>query len=116
MKIRSVILGTVVFSVVTALVFFAVAVVSYFTDITASLTNILFYIGTALGVFLGAVSAARNSGTKVLFNSLAVSVMCILILVAVSFAVNGKVKMDMHFLTVSLASLLSGFLGAVAGK
>lgn len=116
MKIRSVLLGTVVSVLITAAAFFVIAAISYFTDVSASLTNILFYLSAAVGVFCGAFIAARKSKSKVLFHSLSVSILCLLLIVVFSFAINGTLKLDMHFLSVTAATLFAGFLGAIAGK
>lgn len=116
MKIRSVLLGTIISVFVILLLFLTVSVISYFTDVSASLTNILFYAGAAFGVFFGAFVAAKNCNGRVLFHSLAVSVLCLILLVVVSLTVNGKVNTDMHFLSVVLGTLFAGFLGALLGK
>ena len=116
MKIRSVLFGTVISALTIILVFFIIAAISYFTDVSASITNILFYACAAVGVFLGALVAAKKCDGRVLFHSLGVSVLCLLLLVLVSLAVNGGVNMDIHFLSVVFGTLFAGFLGALLGK
>ena len=116
MKVRSVLSGTLIASVIAVLAVIIMAVISYFTGINASAVNVCVYAGAALGVFIGAFSAARTCGSKVLLNSMSVSVLCIAVLMILSLAMNGRINFNMHFIAVVLGAVFAGFLGAVTGK
>lgn len=116
MKLKAVIFGAVTAAAVTAAVVFAAALFSYFTDINEAVSSICVYIGSAAGVFLGSFCAARSGGGKVLLHAMAVSIICIAAIVIISLAINGRVNFDMHFWCVSFGSIISGFLGALAGR
>ena len=116
MKIRSVIFGTLTAVIVSAALIFITSLLSYFTPISEGVSCAVVYIGAALGILLGAVSAVRTSESKALFHALSVSVLFLIILAVISLSLNGGISLDMHFLAVILGDLFSGFLGAIIGR
>ena len=116
MKLKSVILGFVISVVIILLILFIMALLTYFTGISDSVTNVCVYIGMAFGVLLGAFFAAKSSGKKPLFNAMAVSIVCIAFLIILSLVMNGKIDFNMHFVAALIGCLLAGFFGAVIGK
>ena len=113
MRICSVLCGVLIAIVISAALIFITALLSYFTPISEGMSNVIVYIGAALGILLGAISAVRTSESKALFHAMSVS---ILFLWIISFSVNGGIHFDMHFLAVTLGALFSGFLGAIIGR
>lgn len=116
MKLRSVLSGTLIASVIAVLFVVIMAVISYLTGINDSAANVCVYAGAALGVFMGAFSAARTCGGRILLNSMSVSVLCMVILMILSLVMNGRINFNMHFLAVALGVFFAGFLGAITGK
>mgnify|MGYP004478521217 CR=1 FL=1 len=116
MRIRSVLCGVLIAIVISAALIFITALLSYFTPISEGVSNVMVYIGAALGILLGAISAVRTSESKALFHAMSVSILFLVLLWIISFSVNGGIHFDMHFLAVTLGALLSGFLGAIIGR
>lgn len=106
---------TAVSVVLSAVLLFILAVLSYTTAISDAALSIFVYASVVLSVFVGALLCARAAGERVLLNALAQSALYYALLLALTFILNGSVTPSTHFAAMSAGIFASGVLGAITG-
>lgn len=116
MNLKGILKGILCAYIITAVFVLVGAVLTYFNMLDERKISIGIYAGAALGVFLGAFGAAKTSESRILLNSLCVSLIFIAVLLAASFIINGGVALGARTVSVMGGALAAGFMGAVIGK
>ena len=116
MKLRSVVIGFLIAVIFSTAILFILALLSYFTSVDEGIISASVYAGAAVSIFIGALYAARTCGSKILLNSLSVSMIYLAALATISLIIHHGIVFNMHFAAVIASGLGSGFLGAVVGK
>lgn len=116
MNLKGILKGTLCAYLITAVFVLAGAALTYFNLLDERRISIGIYAGTALGVFLGALGAAKTSESRILLNSLCVSLIFIAVLLGAAFILNGSAAIGARTVSVIGGALAAGFMGAVIGK
>lgn len=116
MKLRWICIGTVVSFAVTFAAVFVIALAEYSTGMSEGAAGVCAYASAIAGVLVGAVFSARKARTKALLNAMPVSGIYIVVLIAVSLVLNGRINTDIHCISMMAGVILAGFLGAVCGQ
>lgn len=116
MNIKGILKGTVITYFLVAFFVLIAAALTYFNLLDENKISILIYIGTAVSIFAGSFLAAKTSESRILLNSLAISVIFVMILLTASFIVNNEINTGARTIAIASGAVAAGFLGAVIGK
>lgn len=108
--------GIIFACLMTFLAMLLITSVSYFTDISMKIVDIIIFAGLGIGVFTGAYPVSKNAEEKSAVHGLLVGVGIVLIFMVCSFCINGRILFNSHLLSIVLLSIISGFLGGVLGR
>ncbi len=116
MSIKNITRGVLLVCIVTAACLFIAAALVYFGAVDEKTANIAAFVGMAAGGFIGALSAAKSSGSKLLANALCVSLICSLIVLAGAFLSGSGFSIGIRTVSVIAGLFCTGFLGALFGR
>ena len=116
MNIKGIIKGTIVSFIVAVLFLVIGSILIYYNLLREQTVSVGLFIGTALGIFLGAFVAAKNAFSRIILNSLSVSLLFILLIVITSISVNGGFALHTRTTILIISTLASGVLGAIFGR
>ena len=105
--------GIIFACLVTFLAMLLITCISYFTDISMKIVDIIIFVGLGIGVFMGAYPVSKNAEERKAFHGLFVGLGIVLIFLVCSFFVNGRILFNSHLLSIVLVSIISGFLGGL---
>lgn len=116
MNIKSILKCTLFSVLLSAVLFFILAAVEYFTNISETVITPLVYGAVILSVLAASIVLAKAADNKVLIHTMVLCAVYVLILIGLSFAVNGQAVFTTHFLALMGGIFAAGVLGAVIGK
>ena len=116
MRLKWIFSGTLLTVIMAAVLMLLIALAEYFTSMGEGLAMILVYAAMAFSVLAGAFFAVRKSGIKALPTAMTVALLLIIVLVIASFATNGQISTNTHFISIIIGIVLASFLGALIGK
>lgn len=116
MNIRGIFKGTLI-SFFTALASLLIgAALVYHNLLKEDTASIMLFAFAVLGIFIGAFIAAKNAYSRIILNSLAVSIMFILLIVICSLITNSGFSLHTNTGVLILSAVAAGILGAMFGK
>ncbi len=115
-NIKSILKSSFFSILVTMVIIFILALLSYFTGIGEGVVSALVYAAVAAGALLGTIAVSKAAGSKVFIHSMLVCVIYLAVLVGVSVLINRGVSFNSHFFTMTAGVFCAGFLGCVIGK
>ncbi len=116
MNFKGIIKGALVAIVICVLFLIIGAVLIYFNLVKEQTVSVGLFAGILLGIFSGAFVAARNAFSRIILNSLAVSLIFIIITVIGSISVNGGFALHIRTTALIISAAAAGVLGAIAGR
>ena len=116
MSMKAILKGVITALVITFAVILVAAALLCFTELGEGAAGIIVYAGTAVGVIIGAVSAAKCAGRKTLFHCLGVAVIYLAIMALLTFFTKGNIVFNYHFLAVTAGVVACSVFGAVIGR
>lgn len=116
MNLKAVLKGFAISAVITLIVILIAAVLLCYTDIDESAAGITVYIGTALGVIVGAIATAKTAKRRVLINCLLFAVVYLGVMLLATLFVKGGISVNYHFVAVVAGVLACAVFGAVVGR
>ncbi len=115
-KFTGILKCTGISALLTVLLVFATALLSYFTNMSETSLTIAVYASVVVSVFLGSFICVKASGGKALIHALITTSLFYAALAAATFVINGAIVPNSHFFTMTAGIFASGILGAVLGK
>ena len=115
MNFKGIIRGALISYIFTAVILLGGAAVAYFDLIDERVAGIAVFAGAVIGVFIGALCAARRADGKKLFNALAVSVLFAAAVFAGAVWANGGAQIHTRAAVLLGSVGAAGIMGALFG-
>ena len=116
MDIKAVLKGFFAAVIITFAALMLAALLAYFARAADNVVTALIYAVSAAGVTAGSAITAKSCQKRISINCMLVAVLYIVMLIIMSAAVNGAVKLNTRFLLLIPGTLICAFFGAVIGK
>lgn len=116
MNIKGIARGFILSLMIITAILVGAAALAYFNIIDERAASVVVFCGAVLGVFCGALGAAKTAESRRLPNALAVGALFCLLIVAASVRLNGSFALHTRAAALLFAAMMSAFLGAVFGK
>ncbi len=116
MNLKGIIKGSII-SLITAALFLVIsAVLVYFNILSEQTVSTGLFVGIVIGILLGAFIAARNAYSRIIVNSLSVSLLFVLLTLIGSAITNGGLTLHIRTTVLLISTVAAGILGAMLGK
>ncbi len=113
---KGVLKGTLFSVIITFIIIFILSLLSYFSSIGENIITIGVYASVIIGVLLGSIAVAKGAPQKAFLHVMLLCLIYVLLLIGVSWIINGTIVFNSHFLTVVGGAFAAGFLGLIIGK
>lgn len=114
--IKGVIKATLFSLLITFAVIFILALFAFFTSIAENVLVGCAYGAVAIGVLLGAIFVSRAVQQKALLHALLLSLIYAVVLMGISFILNGMPMFNSRLAFIVIGIFAAGFVGSVIGK
>ncbi len=115
-NLKGVIKGTIFAVLITFVIIFVLALLSYFTHVGETLITTLVYASVVIGVLMGTIAVSKAATGKIFIHAMLVCVLYLLILIGVSAIINKGITFNSHMLAIAGGTFAAGFLGSVIGS
>ena len=116
MNIKGILRGVIFSYIIAAFILFLSAVFTYFNMIDEKIASIVVFGGAVIGVFIGALGAAKTAESKILVNAMIVSLFFIILIIAAASTVNGSVELHVRTWALIGSVAAAGFAAALFAK
>ncbi|MCH5211384.1 MAG: TIGR04086 family membrane protein [Oscillospiraceae bacterium] len=116
MNLKGILRGVIFSYIIAAFVLFLSAVATYFNIIDERTAGIITFGGAIVGVFVGALGAAKTAEFKILINAMAVSLCFIILIIIAASAVNGSIELHTRTWALIGSAAAAGFAAALFAK
>ena len=116
MNLKGILRGVIFSYIIAAFILFLSAVVTYFNIIDERIAGIVTFGGAVIGVFIGALGAAKTAASKILINAMAVSLCFIILIIAAASMVNGSIELHPRTWALIGSTVAAGFAAALFAK
>lgn len=112
---RNILKGILLSFVISIVAVGVLSVFVYFINISDKTVNTLILMLSALSVFFGALTLAKNTGRYGLVNGLILAAGYFAVLIILSFLINGRINLTVHNVLRLTTALAAGMLGGIMG-
>lgn len=112
---KGVLKGIIFSFIITLILVFAIAIISYFTDISDKIISVLLFISSVLSALIGAFFLTRTTAKNGLIHGVLVGMGYFIIILISSIVMNKKININFNLLTMLIADLAGGMLGGILG-
>ena len=116
MNLKSILKGTALSFIFSAVALIISAVLVYFFVISEQTASIAVFAAIVIGVFISSFGTARANNSKILLNSMSIGVLFSVILLVVASIINKGFVMHTRTLALISAVIASDFIGVMFGK
>ena len=102
--------------VITFIIILILSLLSYFTRVGETVITVGVYASVIIGVLLGSIAVAKVAPQKAFLHAMFLCLIYVLLLIGISWSINGTIMFNSHFLAITGGVFGSGFLGLIIGK
>ncbi|MBQ8300368.1 MAG: TIGR04086 family membrane protein [Clostridia bacterium] len=102
--------------IITFIIILILALLSYFTRVGETVITVGVYASVIIGVLLGSIAVAKAAPQKAFLHVMLLCLIYVLLLIGISWIINGTIVFNSHFLAVVGGAFGAGFLGLIIGK
>ncbi len=113
MNIKSIIKSSMITIILSAVFLLISALLIYFDTIRESIGNVIVFAGFIIGTFIGAFGCGKVADSKLLLHSLLVGIIMCIILLILSFSLNGHINPTPRTYALFSGIIFSSLAGAI---
>lgn len=113
---KGVLKGTLFSVIITFIIIMILALLSYFTKIGETVITAGVYASVIISVLFGSIVTAKVASQKAFLHVMLLCLIYVMILIGVSWLVNGTLVFNSHFFAMIGGTFAAGFLGLIIGK
>ena len=116
LNIKGVLKGAAISLLITAILIFVLALLSYFTHIGENTVTICAYASVMVGIFIGSVLVSIGVQAKRLLHVIIMCTIYAVVLSSLSVVLNGSLTFNAHMAAVIGGMFAAALFGAIIGS